>query len=235
MFLSNRLAFVAAFTLVAFCPIGNPASVRAAETSELTEGERLYQQGNYKAAIGSLKQELVRVPESAMLHYYLANSYLAISELELATPEYETALKLDPNGSVGKSASKALQELQASAHYGQSSSQGGVTGGGASSGASGAVDSKASGTPDFMVEAAKRIERVNAEADRKISQLNTEMQNAVGQTSFQEYTPRGQVTYTVGNAQAVKDDYQKRISEVRREAKIETDQIQSAANSRLKA
>ncbi|HEY9681280.1 MAG TPA: hypothetical protein V6C86_06855 [Oculatellaceae cyanobacterium] len=240
---------MSSFAVCSLSLLGGAAA--AADSSGLTDGERFYMQANYQAAVGALKREIGAAPKNATLHYYLANTYLALGLLELATLEYQNSLRLDPHGQVGRNSSAATQSLQARLAVDPTASTPTAAAPPASArpaasirfgfGASPTSNSSAppvaaSGSPtepvpSFMIEAQQQIQRVNAEANAKIATLNTEMQDALRPI----YYGKGKSLYQNGDPYGIQTDYQNRIIEIQRQAKQETDQIQDYANQRLRA
>ncbi|HEY9757038.1 MAG TPA: hypothetical protein V6C97_17870 [Oculatellaceae cyanobacterium] len=237
---------------VALCSLSSPGKAAAADSSGLTDGERLYMQASYQAAVGALKREIGAAPKNATLHYYLANTYLALGLLELATLEYQNSLRLDPHGPVGSNSSAAIRSLQArlaadptvsarTASPPPASAAPAVSipfGFGASAASNSGTSPVAASVPpttgplpSFMIEAQLQIERVNSEANAKIATLNTEMQDALRQA----YYHKGTSAYLSSDPFGVQTDYQNRIAEIQRQARQETDQIQDYANQRLRA
>jgi tetratricopeptide (TPR) repeat protein len=247
---SGALSSIVALAVLSVLEV--TGAVYAADVPGLTEGERLYTEGNHQAAVGALKREIGQAPKNGTLHYYLANTYLSLNLLELALAEYQTALRLDPHGAVGYNSQTAIQSLQATMSTDPLMMQASppASGGGRASvrfgsGAlpSGAVQIGAPGgtqlgapspiqdqqPPPFMAEAQQQIQRVQAEANAKIGNLKTEMQTALSQTTSSRYRA------IYGDNPDVKTDYEKRIAELERQAKQETDQIQQYADERLRA
>jgi tetratricopeptide (TPR) repeat protein len=62
-----------------------------------------YQQGDYRAAIASLKDAATQMANVALVHYHLGMSYLAIGETAKASQEFKKARELAPNDAELKS------------------------------------------------------------------------------------------------------------------------------------
>lgn len=70
-----------------------------------------YNQGEYKAAEGHLGQALASDFDNAVLHYYLANTYVHLNKKQDAIKEFRIAYALEPTKEVGKLSKVALGYL----------------------------------------------------------------------------------------------------------------------------
>ncbi|MBK9201283.1 MAG: hypothetical protein IPL73_02320 [Candidatus Obscuribacter sp.] len=77
----------------------------------LKQGMEEYNQGEYKAAEGHLGQALASDFDNAVLHYYLANTYVHLNKKQDAIKEFRIAYALEPNKEVGKLSKVALGYL----------------------------------------------------------------------------------------------------------------------------
>lgn len=77
----------------------------------LKQGMEEYNQGEYKAAEGHLGQALASDFDNAVLHYYLANTYVHLNKKQDAIKEFRIAYALEPTKEVGKLSKVALGYL----------------------------------------------------------------------------------------------------------------------------
>ncbi len=78
------------------------------EKNYLKEGVAAYNSGRYREAIGLLGTALSSDFNNAVLHYYMANSFVHLKQPESAVREFRIAYALEPNKDVGKFSRQAL-------------------------------------------------------------------------------------------------------------------------------
>jgi len=91
--------------------LGLATSASLALSPALKQGMEEYNQGEYKAAEGHLGQALASDFDNAVLHYYLANTYVHLNKKQDAIKEFRIAYALEPNKEVGKLSKVALGYL----------------------------------------------------------------------------------------------------------------------------
>ncbi len=67
-----------------------------------TYGWAQFKKGDYKTAVKTLEPIEAKMPDSAMVHYHLGMSYVAIGETEKSAEQLKTALALEPDGTALK-------------------------------------------------------------------------------------------------------------------------------------
>jgi len=68
-----------------------------AHAAEFEQGCEFYQAKNFAAARSSFETAAKTFPQNWLVHYYLANTYLALSQKSIAKREYEKCLTCKPN------------------------------------------------------------------------------------------------------------------------------------------
>jgi hypothetical protein len=74
------------------------AGVPAAQQEFFAEGNRLYQEGDYQAALDRYDRVLDADFESSALYYNIGNTHFKLGDLGRAILNYERAYRLDPRG-----------------------------------------------------------------------------------------------------------------------------------------
>lgn len=80
-------------------------------SDSLKQGIADFNGGDYKAAEGHLGEALAREFDNAVLHYYLANTYVKLNKKDAAVKEFRIAYALEPAKEVGKLSKTALTLL----------------------------------------------------------------------------------------------------------------------------
>lgn len=78
------------------------------EKNFLKEGVAAYNAGRYREAVGLLGTALSSDFNNAVLHYYMANSFVHMKQPESAIREFRIAYALEPSKEVGKFSKQAL-------------------------------------------------------------------------------------------------------------------------------
>lgn len=105
---NKRIAeIVLAALAVSFLAFGSPA--RASE--DMKQGVAEYNAGDYKSAAGHLGAALPTDFNNAVLHYYLANTYVHLNIRDGAVREFRIAYALEPDKEVGRLSRLALKYM----------------------------------------------------------------------------------------------------------------------------
>ena len=70
-----------------------------------------YRRGNYRAAVLLLEKAAAALPNSALVHYHLAMSYMAVQQPAKASEQLKVALSLTPDSELEKKIHEALNSL----------------------------------------------------------------------------------------------------------------------------
>jgi tetratricopeptide (TPR) repeat protein len=83
-----------------------------AENKYLEQGIKEYNAGDFMSAVGHLGEAESQDFNDAKLHYYLANAFVRIKQLDAAIREYRIGYALEPDGPVGAMCKQALDRCQ---------------------------------------------------------------------------------------------------------------------------
>jgi ribonuclease HI len=107
---ATLLATLPATLLASLLLIQMPA---LALSPDLKDGISAYNKGDYKEAVSHLSAALSQDFNNAVLHYYLANSFVNLGQKESAIREFRIAYALEPEKEAGKLSKLALKYLGA--------------------------------------------------------------------------------------------------------------------------
>jgi tetratricopeptide (TPR) repeat protein len=88
------------------------ASAASADNKYMEQGIKEYNAGDYMSAVGHLGEAESQDFNDAKLHYYLANAFVRIKQLDAAIREYRIGFALEPDGPVGAMCKQALDLCQ---------------------------------------------------------------------------------------------------------------------------
>ena len=84
--------------------------VYAGKSNDIANGIAAYKKGSYDTALRYLTLAETKYPKNALVHYYKANTLVYLMKVPEAMTEYNLAVELDPNHTVGQYAKQALAE-----------------------------------------------------------------------------------------------------------------------------
>jgi len=88
------------------------SSAARAENKYMEQGIKEYNAGDFMSAVGHLGEAESQDFNDAKLHYYLANAFVRIKQLDAAIREYRIGYALEPDGPVGVLCKQALDLCQ---------------------------------------------------------------------------------------------------------------------------
>lgn len=94
-------------------PPALPAATPVTDEQYLKKGIELYKAGRYREAVSQFGLALPREFSNAVLHYYLANTFINLNQNEAAIREFRIAYALAPRREAGQMSRKALSYLGA--------------------------------------------------------------------------------------------------------------------------
>ncbi len=194
---------------------------------DLSDGKTLYSKGEYNQAAEAFKRVIEKDSRNSTAHYYMANCYVAKHDWNEAKAEYKYAASLTHDEKVRDYCLTVAATLEAS-HPSASSGQVGSL-------------SRSNG-PSSFDRASARVSAITSQgqsdakwimdqAERDCARLNQEKSAAL--QPLQGFNIRSQTAYSSEeDKQAVAAPYDRRIEEIRSQAKARADAMMRDAQKR---
>lgn len=203
-----------------FCPAYGLDNADAKDVRAL---KRLYESGQYAAAIERGERITKSTPGNTLTHYYLANSYLVTGQLSYAEREYRICVQLEPYSEAGENAQMALLAIGKLKDLKQTQS---IVQQKSASDFEEKVARKAEELKQASVNTeVSRLNRRLREEDERIKNLNDEKQRAIDQV------PK----YIIGafGARVPNPDYDSEVQVIQAETNSKVEKIQRIVNQLL--
>jgi tetratricopeptide (TPR) repeat protein len=212
------------------------------------EGKEMYEAKHFERAKECFEAEIKNRPENAAAHYLLANVYLELGQREQAQQEYKKSVQLDPTSPAGRYSRIALASISSNWQSHKVNDEQSASESSASS-PSGDTSATIKSSKVISKEVTHLVERQQAECNAKVQELLTESENQIARLTIemQEHiAANGQAQYVQayvpqwgGGArvhlvktydpepdnQVIREEYGKRIEQVRQKARHDADQL----------